>query len=59
MDYRLERIKRKNRRHAHKQIWRRLNAHFEVLLAYVHRDRHRFESEMMRHPEMKDLFLIR
>jgi len=59
MDHQLERIKRKHRRHARKHIWRRLNAYFDALLGYIHKDRPSFESKMMRHPEMKELFFVK
>jgi len=42
---------------ARREIWRRLDAYSDVLLAYIRKDRPRFESDMMRrHPEMKELF---
>lgn len=41
---------------ARQQIWRRLDAYFEVLMAYIRTDRDRFYKELARDQKLNELF---
>jgi hypothetical protein len=44
---------------ARRLIVRRINHYFEVLKTYVRNDRDRFNTELARDPELRELFFVK